>query len=317
MSKQKLVITGAAGLVGMNLLAMLKGSEKYSITAIDKDKEKLRTFEWLFPGVKAVWADISEKGEWEKEFSGAHSVVQLQAQISATEGRPYQKNNIDTVENVLNACENNNVKHLIHFSSSVVISVAEDNYTNTKKEGEELVKKSKVPYTIIRPPLMYGCFDTKHLGFMDALLDKSPVFPVPGSGKYLRQPLFVEDICKIVIKLLEIKPENKAYDIIGKEKIHFVGLVKIITKEKKQKRLFIPIPIPVFLFLLRCYSWLTGKKPFIPDQLKALTAGDIFPVTNWEDEFDVKYTPFRQGFRKTISSEYYKYKKIFMKKAKH
>ncbi len=304
---KKIIITGACGLVGMNLMSLLD-STKYQIIAIDKISQNLSLAKRLFPRIKFIEANLSEAGAWEGLFFGTEVVIQLQAQISSPRKDPYIKNNIRSVENVLNACEKYKVKHLIHFSSSVVISVAKDHYTNTKKIGEELVRKSKVPHTILRPPLMYGCFDVKHLGFLTRILEVSPIFPVPGSGKYLRQPLFVEDICRVVIKLVEKKPQNKIFNIIGKERIYLIDILKIIVREKKLKRGYLRIPIPAFLFLLKVYGGITFSKPFVPDQLKALTAGDEFPISNWEKDFEVKYTPFSEGIRKMLNSKYYKYR---------
>ncbi|MEK6845198.1 MAG: hypothetical protein AABY26_00445, partial [Nanoarchaeota archaeon] len=74
-------------------------------------------------------------------------------------------------------------------------------------------------------------------------------------------------------------------------------------------RAYLRIPIPMFIFLLKTYGLVTGSKPFVPDQLKALTAGDIFPVENWEKKFKVKYTPFQEGIHKMLHSPYYEFRK--------
>ncbi len=302
--RKKVIITGATGLVGLNLLTLLD-FQKYDIIAISKEKTKENLLKQINSKIKFVCADLSVYDEkWVDFFKRADCVIQLQAQISAPEKGPYIKNNILSVKNVVLACEKYKIKHLIHVSSSVVISIAKDNYTNTKKTGENLVAKSNLPYTILRPPLMYGPFNTKHLEFIIRKFDKFPVVLFPGDGKYLRQPLYVADFAKIIIKLLSKKPRRKIYGIIGKEKIYFIELIKIIFREKKQKKIFVKIPIFLFIFLLKIYGLLTGKKPFIPDQLDALTAGDLFPVTNWEKEFGIKYTSFREGIKKSLESKY-------------
>lgn len=305
----KIIITGCGGLVGMNLLNLID-KKKYKIIGIDFLQKNIKLAQKLYPEVKFYCADVKKKGTWEKEFKDADCIIQLQAQISSTKVKPYVDNNIKSVKKILKLCEKNKIKNLIHISSSVVISVANDHYTNTKKIGEELVKKSKIPYTILRPPLMYGCFDVKHLGFLTKILEISPIFPMPGNGKYMRQPLFVEDLCNIIIKNIKIKPKNKIYNIIGKERINFIDLLKIIAKKRKMHRFFLKIPIPIFLILIKTWGIITGHKPFVPDQLKALTAGDDFPLENWEKTFKIKYTSFNKGITKTINSKNYKYRKV-------
>jgi nucleoside-diphosphate-sugar epimerase len=309
---KKVIITGAGGLLGLSLLTILDSS-KYEVIAIDKNKNNLQLAQKINPGIKVFYADLAKEGEWESLFKKAFCVIQMQAQISDPHKEPYILNNIDSVENVTRACEKNKIKHLIHLSSSVVMSVAKDNYSNTKTKGEEIVKKSNAKYTILRPPLMYGAFDIKHMGFLTKLLDKSPIFPVPGKGDYIRQPLYANDLANIIIRLIERKPEKKIYNIIGKEKITFLQMLKTIAKKKKKKILFIRIPIPVFLMLLKIHNLFMPKKPYVPSQLKALIAGDIFHVEEWEKEFDVRYTPYEAGVKDMIDSDYYKYRYVMTK----
>ena len=309
---KNIIITGACGLVGMNLLTKLD-LDKYQITIIDQNKHNLELAKKIFPQIKIIYADVSKTGDWENEFKNIDAIIQLQAQISSPNKSPYVKNNICSVEKIVKLCETNKIPNLIHLSSSVVISVADDHYTNTKRIGEEMIAKSNVTHTIIRPPLMYGCFDIKHLGFLTRLLELSPIFPIPGNGKFMRQPLFVEDLCDVIIKLIEKKPKNKIYDLIGKERINFIDLIKMIAKEKKLKRIYLPISIPFFVGLLKTYNFITRHKPFVPEQLYALIAGDDFPITNWNKELGVKYTPFKEGIRKTYASPYYKYRKQMVK----
>lgn len=292
----------------MNLLRILH-KKKMDIIAIDKSGQNLELAKRLFPRITTIIADLSRDGDWKDSFKRASCVVQLQAQISAPTAGPYKRNNIRSIKEVCDACKRHKVPHLIHFSSSVVMSVADDHYTDTKKAGEKVVEASDVPYTMLRPPLMYGCFDVKHLGYLTRILEMSPVFPVPGSGRYMRQPLFVDDICHITENLIHERPKNRVFNVIGKERIDFLDCMKIIAEEKHLHRIFLPIPIPLFLSLLRVYSFITRKKPFVPDQLRALTAGDDFPVSDWDATFNVTYTSFREGIRAMLRSPYYKYRK--------
>ncbi|MFA5020212.1 MAG: NAD-dependent epimerase/dehydratase family protein [Candidatus Pacearchaeota archaeon] len=309
---KKIIITGAGGLVGLSLLTKID-SLKYQITAIDKNKNNLRIAKKINPRIKTICVDVSKNGSWEREFKGCDVVIQLQAQISSPLRIDYIKNNIESVKNIIKICEKYKIKHLIHLSSSVVMSVARDDYSETKTSGEKLVKDSKLKYTIFRPPLMYGEFDIKHLGFLANILDKSPVFPVPGSGKYIRQPLFVYDLVEIILNCLEAPAKNQSFNIISKEKIYFIELIKEIARQRGQKRVFINIPLPIFSVLLKTYSLLFRKNPYEKSQLYALIAGDVFPVENWEKEFNVIYTPFKLGVCKMIKSKYYPLRKLMIK----
>jgi nucleoside-diphosphate-sugar epimerase len=307
---KKIIITGAAGLVGLNLLSLIDRT-KYNIVAIDKHKHNINLARKIFPEIKAIHADVNIGGCWEKEFENTHCVIQLQAQISSQNAKFYKRNNIDSVKVILDLCKKNKIKNLIHASSSVVISVSNDLYTRSKRAGEELVKNCAVPHTILRPTLMYGCFDKKHIGFITEMMEKFPLFfPVPGHGKYMRQPVYVNNFCQIIMKLIEMKPKNEVYNVVGHEKINFIDLLRIVAKKRKLFRIFLKLPAPVFLALLRVYSILTGKPPFVPQQLHALTAGDKFPVEPWAKIFNLEYVYFKNALDETYGSKYYKFRKV-------
>ncbi len=307
---KKTIVTGAAGLVGQNLIPMLV-KEGYRVIALDRNPN-IALLQRLNPAVQCIRTDVSEHGTWEEEFKGAYCVIQLHAQIASPFPEPFVKSNVVGVQHILDLCKKYKIKNLIHLSSSVVISVAKDEYTQTKRKGEEFVRASNVPHTILRPPLMYGCFDAKHLGWITRFMERWPIFPVPGSGNYVRQPLYVNDLCKVVVALTKRKPQNKTWNIIGREKIRYIDLLRIIAKTRGWKRWFIPIPISLFSLMLKVYGWFTGKPMFTPEQLKALVAGDEFPIEPWCEEFNVPYTPFKEAMWKTWHSPCSKYAKEMM-----
>lgn len=309
--KKNILVLGGAGLVGSNLCCLLV-EKGYSVTAIDKNTHNIKVLSQACNKVNTINLDITNKKELEPHIKNADVVVELQSQIMATSKDKYIKNNIDSVQTVVELCRKAKTKHLIHVSSSVVISVAKDTYTQTKRKGEQIVVSSKVPHTILRPPLLYGCFDAKHLGYITKVIEKTPVVLIPGTGRYIRQPLYVIDLCNIIIKLIEKKPQNKIYNIIGKEEIYLIDLLKTIARTKNLKRLYLKIPIPIFTQLLNIYSILTGKPPFIKDQLNALIAGDVFPINDWDKEFKVTYTPFKKALEEMQRSKYYKYSKMMI-----
>ena len=305
-NNKKIIVTGAAGLVGQNLIPLLI-KDNYELIVFDRHTKNLEMLQKLNPETKCINCDVSEEGEWSDEFKDAFCVVELHAQIASQKSEEFSKSNVTGVSNIVEACKKYKILNLIHISSSVVISVADDDYTRTKRLGEEIVRNSGIPYMILRPTLMYGLFDSKHLGWITRFMEKIPIIPIPGSGKYIRQPLFVEDLCSIILELVEREPKNQTWNIIGREKIYYIDLLKMIAKAREFRRLFVPIPVFLFGLLLKLYGFIMGKPMFTKEQMNALVAGDIFEVQNWWDEFNVEYTSFEKGIWKTWHSEESKY----------
>jgi len=305
MQSKRIVIPGAAGLVGQNLLILLKEQGYREIVAIDKHPENTAVLRELHPDITVVEADVSKKGEWQNVFKQGDVVIMLQAQIGSMASDDFVRNNIRSTELVLEAAKINHIEFLVHISSSVVESVAADDYTNTKKKQEELVINSGLPHCVLRPTLMFGWFDRKHLGWLSRFMKKVPVFPVPGHGRYMRQPLYARDFCNIIISCIEKQPDGEIYDITGKEQVDYIDIIREIRRAVKARTLILHIPYSLFWLLLKIYAVFDNDPPFTTAQLKALLGGDEFDVIPWDNIFEVTPTPFADAIKETFQDPVY------------
>ncbi|MGH8557628.1 MAG: NAD-dependent epimerase/dehydratase family protein [Methylococcales bacterium] len=302
---KKIVITGGAGLAGQNLVLMLREQGFSNLCAIDKHASNLQLLSRLNPGVRAVCADIAQSGPWDDEFSGCDIAIVLHAQITAKDSQPFVRNNIDASKAVFETLRQHLVPYVIHISSSVVNSFADDDYTNTKKAQEKLFLDSGLNGCVLRPTLMYGWFDPKHFGWLSRFMEKAPLFPIPGSGRYMRQPLYERDFCRAIIWCIENRPERKIYDLVGQERIDYIDIIRAIRQVKGLNIPIVKIPCRLFEWLLRIYALFSDKPPFTASQLKALTAGDDFKGVDIEKTFGFKPTPFAEGIRETFCHPVY------------
>jgi uncharacterized protein YbjT (DUF2867 family) len=303
--ESRILVTGAAGLVGQNLIALLREEGFHNITAIDKHEANLATLAGLHPGLTTLLADLAEPGAWQETFAGAAVLVQLQAQIAGLSAAPFVRNNLTATERVLAAAKGQGVGFLVHASSSVVKSVADDDYTRTKRAQEDLVRAGGIPYCILRPTLMFGWFDPKHLGWLARFMARVPVFPIPGHGRYMRQPLYNRDFCRAILACMRTRPAGAEYDLVGPDRIDYIDMIRAIREAKGLKTPIVRIPYGLFDALLRLYALFSAKPPFTADQLKALTAGDHFSGVDMEATFGFRPTPFREALRETFGHPVY------------
>lgn len=305
MKLAKVVLTGAAGLVGQNLVPMLREAGYTNLVAIDKHGHNLRLLEHLNPRVRIVEADLANRGDWEGEFEGCSTAVVLHAQITGKTADPFVRNNIEASQLVYGAIASHQVPYTVHISSSVVNSLADDDYTNTKKAQEKLFLESSLAGCVLRPTLMYGWFDPKHFGWLARFMEKAPVFPIPGHGRYMRQPLYEQDFCRAIMWCIENRPQGAIYDLVGNERIDYIDIIRAIRDVKGLKTPIVKIPSSLFAALLRIYALFSKQPPFTASQLKALTAGDDFKGVDIEKTFGFKPTPFADGIRETFCHPVY------------
>ncbi|MEB3269954.1 MAG: NAD(P)-dependent oxidoreductase, partial [Leptolyngbya sp.] len=294
----RVLVTGAAGLVGQNLIASLKRNPSLSLVAMDKHPANTAILRQLHPDIEVHEVDLAEPGDWESVAAGVDLAVMLQAQIGGLDGSEFDRNNITATERVLSALQSGNCQYLVHASSSVVNSKAVDFYTESKKAQEAIVAACALPHVILRPTLMFGWFDRKHLGWLKRFMERAPAFPIPGNGRYLRQPLYAGDFSAIIESCLSSRIQG-TYDISGQEKIDYIDLIRTLRDAAGLRTPIVRIPYSLFWLLLKTYSLVDRDPPFTTLQLKALVTPDVFPVIDWPGIFGVPATPLRPAMEQT------------------
>jgi len=301
----RIVITGAAGLVGQNLIVRLKQAGYTALTGIDKHAANTPTLARLHPDIAVIEADLARPGAWQDAFTGGGTLVIAHAQIGGQDAGLFHANNIHATENVLAAAAAAGIDHIVHISSSVVNSAARDLYTETKKQQEALVAACPIPHVILRPTLMFGWFDRKHLGWLARFLRRMPVFPIPGNGRYRRQPLYAGDLCNIMIACIARRTSGEAHNISGREVIDYIDLIRAIRAALGARTPIVKIPFGLFRLLLRIYALFSRNPPFTTRQLEALAIPELFEVIDWPALFDVTATPLAAALRETFQTKPY------------
>jgi nucleoside-diphosphate-sugar epimerase len=298
---RKIIITGGAGLIGQNLLVQLRDQPDLQIVAIDKHAHNMQILRSLHPGVTAIEADLATPGPWQNAFRDADCVILNQAQIGGLDGSEFTRNNVDATQNILAAVRAQpRPPFIVHISSSVVNSQAVDFYTESKKAQEKMVLESGLACTVLRPTLMFGWFDRKHLGWLARFMAKVPVFPVPGHGRYPRQPLYAADFCRVIIACMTGAHAGKTFDISGQSLIDYIDIIRTLKAETGSRTLILKIPYTLFWWLLYVYGSLDRSPPFTTRQLEALVIPESFPIIDWPGIFGVRATPFAEAIHETL-----------------
>lgn len=294
--KEKIFVTGAAGFVASHLIPLLL-KNNYPLSALVRTAGEAKKVD---PRCHIVVADLAKRGNWQHRLKGHSIVIHLAAEIASKTPQDFTKNNTIATQNLVEAARRAKVKKIILFSSAAVTSIRLDWYAQTKKEQEEIISSSKIPYQILRPSMIYGPGDTKNIGWLIKMIKYLPLIPLPGGGNFGRQPVFAGDISKIVLKLLKLKPANKIYEIHGVEYVTMKDMVKVIKKTLGLKKPTIVVP----LWFLKSAVWLWGmllpNPKFTTDQIDSLTSGEKFSGDKWWLIFDIIPTKFEAGVAQMV-----------------
>ena len=245
-----ILVTGAAGFIGANLvMELLKTVENVHIVGLDNlnDYYDVSIKEWRLAEIGKIAAkvpasrwtfvrgSIADKGLMEETFTKYRFdvVVNLAAQAgvrySITNPDVYIESNIIGFYNILEACRNHPVEHLVYASSSSVYGSNKkvpystedkvDNpvslYAATKKSNELLAhsysKLYNIPSTGLRFFTVYGPAgrpDMAYFGFTNKLL-KGETIQIFNYGNCKRDFTYVDDIVEGVKRVMQNAPEKK------------------------------------------------------------------------------------------------------------
>jgi nucleoside-diphosphate-sugar epimerase len=137
--KGKIVITGAAGLVGQNLIPRLRAKGFTEIVAMDKHPTNVKILKKYHPTVRVLHKDLADESTsthgWGEELIACEALVIAHAQIGGVDSEEFIRNNVVATERLLEAAIRYKVPYIISISSSVVNSMAVDNYRDKESPG--------------------------------------------------------------------------------------------------------------------------------------------------------------------------------------
>lgn len=245
LSNKTVLVTGAAGFIGANLVKRLLAEfESVKVIGIDSitdyydislKQERLNELSVYGDRFVFIKDNIANKQAIDNLFADhkPQVVVNLAAQAgvrySITNPGAYIESNLIGFYNILEACRHNEVEHLVYASSSSVYGSNKkvpystddkvDNpvslYAATKKSNELMAhaysKLYNIPSTGLRFFTVYGpCGrpDMAYFGFTNKLL-KGEKIQIFNYGNCKRDFTYVDDIVEGVVRIMQHAPEKE------------------------------------------------------------------------------------------------------------
>ena len=173
-----------------------------------------------------------------------------------------------------NLCNELGIKNLVHVSALGVKERHPSQYIQTKLQGEKNIQETFKPSVILRPSLVFGPED-KFFNTFASIAQFSPALPLIGGGRTKFAPIYVGDVSKAIVKVLELNNSgSKIYELGGPENYSFKELMEILLTEIKKKRFLVPVPFGFAKF--QSYFLQMMPNPLLtPDQVEMLKYNNI------------------------------------------
>ena len=231
MNGDRVLISGAAGFLGINLSRFLRRRD-YAITGLD-----LAAFDYpdMQGQIRAIQGDIRDPEAVRRAVDGARLVVHAAAALPLYAPEDIRTTDVDGTHTVLDAALAAGVERVVHVSSTAVYGIPDHHplreedplrgvgpYGEAKVQAEEVCLQFRAKglcVPILRPKSFVG---PERLGVFALLYDWAQDgrgFPVLGPGTNRYQLLDVEDLCEAIHLALTLDAErvNDTFNIGARE----------------------------------------------------------------------------------------------------
>jgi nucleoside-diphosphate-sugar epimerase len=260
----RIFVTGGTGFVGSHLVEALL-DRGHDVVCLVRDPAKLsRRFQQNSP--RSVDGNLDDTDALRAGCDGADVVFHSAALTAARNRAEFFAVNVAATRRLTEAAAAvaPDLQRFVYISSQSaggpsqrgVPKVEADpstpisNYGQSKLAGEDVVKESGLPWTIMRPPSVYGPYDTAFLTvFKYARLGVLPTF---GDGKQELSMVYVTDLVNALLHATEPATSSRSYFTCHPEITTTTELGHAIHRSVRQAGVKARGP-----FVLRLPTWAT------------------------------------------------------------
>jgi len=282
-----ILITGATGLVGRNLVSHLVEAGWPVRVYVQS-----RRGEWP-DGVDVVRGRLADAGALHQAMQRVHPVFHLAG--AQWWGSPRELDRIDLqgTRHVITAARSARVGRLVYLSHLGAEPSSAYTLLRVKGQAESLVRNSGLAYTILRCGVIFGPDDTFVNGIAMLLRANPFIGFQPGHGESLLHPRYVGDLVKALANSLEnIDLVDATIEIGGAEYISYNEMLRTVMRVSGARRLIISLPPWLLRRLTAVMMRLFRRWPITPQWYDVLASNRTAKLGNLYDYTGVRPVRF-------------------------
>ena len=275
----RILLTGATGLLGGGLLELLLAEGHEVRCLVRPDSPNVSRLDGQ--GVEIFRGDAGDEAGLYRALGDTDAFLHLAG--------------IEHSPAVVGAARRSGVGRLVIVGSTSAHS-AYAFRSGPKLEMERVVRSSGLPWTIVRPTMIYGSERDRNIHRLLRFLDRWPFFPMFGPGTNLWQPVYHEDCARAILETLK-HPEtvHQSYDLPGANPLTYLDLVKTAAAALGRRPRIIRIPIEPVRRVLVAAERLRLPLPVDSGQVTRLREDKAYPYGDARRDLDYAPRPFREG----------------------
>lgn len=273
----KVLVSGSTGLLGQGLLRLLREAGEHEVRCLARRTSPVERLE----GFELAYGDARDAGSLERALRGMNAFVHAAG--------------IEYTPQVLEAMRRAGVERLVMISSTSAHSRFEFR-SAPRLTNEALLAESGLCWTVVRPSMIYGSELDHNMHRLLRFLDRSPVFPLFGSGENLWQPVYYEDLARgVYAALTGSRTVGQTYDLPGARPLTYLDLVRVAADALGKRVPIVRVPAEPVRRALLVAERLRLPLPVSSEQILRLREDKAYPYEKAQRELGYAPRTFKEG----------------------
>jgi uncharacterized protein YbjT (DUF2867 family) len=294
----KVFLTGATGFVGSHLLSRLLRDE-HQVRALVRKPGALSK-KSSGGQVEEVEGDITA-GSLAGVMAGCDAVINLVGIIYERGHSTFEAVHHEGTRNLIKAARQTGVKRFIQMSALGARPGDASPYHTTKFAAEEEVRSSGIPWTVLRPSLIFGPGSAFVQQMVEVMQAAPLIRPVPGTGEYRFRPVDVDDVAECFCQALaNPSASSQTVELVGGEELTLNEIAEEIADCLGIRKAVVHMPIPLMKMAAAFFAMLPITPPVTAVQIRMLEEGSTADPDKMKRIFHIEPMGFRDGMRKYL-----------------
>ncbi len=236
----KILLTGANGYIGKRLLQEIY-QQGHSVVCCVRDRRRLDISGFDQNRIEIIELDFENKSDAKLKFKNIDVAYYLIHSMTNSIGK-FSDVEANSARNFVNFIEGTGINQIIYLSG-ISNSDSLSEHLASRKNVEQILKKSNIPVTILRAGIIIGSGSASFEIIRD-LVEKLPVMITPNWLNTKSQPIAVKNVIQFLTRVLLNKSTfNHTYDIGGPEVLTYKEMLLQFAEVRNLKRYIFTLPI--------------------------------------------------------------------------
>jgi uncharacterized protein YbjT (DUF2867 family) len=284
----KIFITGATGFTGSRVVPLLlkNGYDIRCLYRASSDRSPLASM-----NVEWVLGDVSDPESLTVAMQGTNALVNI-----ASLGFGH-------ADSIIRAAQNAGIRRALFISTTAIFTQLNAPSKKIRVAAELAIETSGLNYTILRPTMIYGSRRDRNMWRLIRFMRYSPIVPVFGDGKYLQQPIHVDDVAAAALGCLKSDATiGKSYNIAGKSALTYNDVIDTIARRMNRRVWKLHIPSKPVVSMLSLFERMRIPFPIKAEQVLRLNENKDFSYADAQRDFGFTPLAFEEGIKIELES---------------